>query len=54
MIYPKIDWQQVLGVSLPENELKMSSAKVSVYLNESPNQVVQGYEITFISEMSHT
>ncbi|AYA04291.1 hypothetical protein BEN74_16815 [Acinetobacter sp. WCHAc010034] len=42
---PKIDWQQVLGVSLPENELKMSSAKVSVYLNESPNQVVQGYEI---------
>lgn len=49
---PKIDWQQVLGVSLPENELKMSSAKVSVYLNESPNQVVQGYEI-ILSQKCH-
>ena len=42
---PKIDWQQVLGASLPENELKMPAAKVSVYLNESPNQVVPGYKI---------
>lgn len=49
---PKIDWQQVLGVSLPENELKMFSAKVSVYLNESPNQVVQGYEI-ILSQKCH-
>ncbi|WP_287911740.1 PIN domain-containing protein [Acinetobacter sp.] len=49
---PKIDWQQVLGVSLPENELKMSSAKVSVYLNESPNQVLQGYEI-ILSQKCH-
>ncbi|WP_288416643.1 PIN domain-containing protein [uncultured Acinetobacter sp.] len=49
---PKIDWQQVLGVSLPENELKMSSAKVNVYLNESPNQVVQGYEI-ILSQKCH-
>ena len=42
---PKLDWQQVLDVSLPDKELKLSSAKLSVYLDESPNKIVQGYEI---------
>lgn len=42
---PKLDWQQVLDVSLPDKELKLSGAKLSVYLDESPNKIVQGYEI---------
>jgi len=50
---PKMDWQQVLDVAMPDITLAAPSAKLSVYDETSPHTVAQGLEI-ILSSQAHT
>lgn len=47
---PKMDWQQVLDVAMPDTILATPLAKVSVYDEKSPHTVAQGLEIILSSQ----
>lgn len=47
---PKMGWQQVLDVAMPDITLAAPSAKLSVYEEKSPHTVAQGLEIILSSQ----